>query len=99
MTHFVPDYEHLYLQEEYSDVTLVISDENEAAAAAGQKRKRKSTARTVPGHCVLLLGHSGYCKAKVNQHHDPLSVHTYRDTRIFWYASPVPESVDDLQSS
>jgi hypothetical protein len=56
MAQFTPDYEHLYMQEEFSDVKLVIRDENETAAA-GQKRKRKSTARTLPGHCLLLLGH------------------------------------------
>jgi hypothetical protein len=66
MAQFTPDYEHLYMQEDLSDVTLAIRDENETTGAAGQKRKRKSTARTLPGHCVLLLGHSGYCKAKVN---------------------------------
>lgn len=64
MAQFTPDYEHLYMQEEFSDVKLVIKDEIETAAA-GQKRRRKSTARTIPGHCLLLLGHSGYCKAKV----------------------------------
>jgi hypothetical protein len=65
MAHFTPDYERLYMQEEFSDVKLVIVDENETTQAAGQKRKRKSTARTLPGHCLLLLGHSGYCEAKV----------------------------------
>ncbi|WIA20819.1 hypothetical protein OEZ85_005174 [Tetradesmus obliquus] len=64
MSQFTPDYEHLYMQEKLADVKLVIKDENEAAAA-GQKRKRKSTARTLPGHGLLLLGHSGYCKAKL----------------------------------
>jgi hypothetical protein len=65
MAHFTTDYEDLYMQEEFSDVTLVIRDENETAGAAGQKRKRKSSARTLPGHCLLLRGYSGYCKAKV----------------------------------
>uniref|UniRef100_A0A383W349 BACK domain-containing protein n=1 Tax=Tetradesmus obliquus TaxID=3088 RepID=A0A383W349_TETOB len=64
MAQFTPDYEHLYMQEEFSDVKLVIKDESETTAA-GQKRRRKSTARTIPGHCLLLLGHSGYCKAKL----------------------------------
>ncbi|WIA20820.1 hypothetical protein OEZ85_005175 [Tetradesmus obliquus] len=64
MAQFKPDYEHLYMQEEFSDVKLVIKDESETTAA-GQKRRRKSTARTIPGHCLLLLGHSGYCKAKL----------------------------------
>jgi hypothetical protein len=65
MAHFTPDYEHLYMQEEFADVQLVIQDESEATTA-GQKRKRKATAHTLPGHCVLLLGHSGYCKAKAS---------------------------------
>jgi hypothetical protein len=58
------------MQEEFSDVKPVIVDENETSKAAGQKRKRTSllsSARTLPGHCLLLLGHSGYCEAKVNQ--------------------------------
>jgi hypothetical protein len=66
MAHFTPDYEHLYMQEEFSDVTLVIQDERDATSA-GAKRKRKTNVRTMPGHCLLLLGHSGYCKTKASQ--------------------------------
>lgn len=81
MSQFTPDYEHLYMQEKLADVKLVIKDENEAAAA-GQKRKRKSTARTLPGHGLLLLGHSGYCKAKV---------------RLCFQLSPSPQHDMDVQ--
>jgi hypothetical protein len=54
----VPNYEEYFLQETHSDVSIVISEEPSSADKAGQ--------RLLPGHGMVLVAYSSYCKAKVN---------------------------------
>jgi hypothetical protein len=55
---FVPDYEEFFLQETHSDVCIVIVEEATALDAARR--------RLLPGHSMVLVAFSSYCKAKVN---------------------------------
>jgi hypothetical protein len=54
----VPNYEEYFLEEAHSDVSIVIVEEAFAVDMAGQ--------RLLPGHSMVLMAFSGYCKAKVN---------------------------------
>jgi hypothetical protein len=73
--HFEPNYEDYYLQEKLSDVILLVLAED----STGHKRKRDdaeaetmaldaapSSSLRFPGHSMVLLAFSNYCKAKVS---------------------------------
>jgi hypothetical protein len=55
---FVPNNEEYYLQERHSDVAISITDETAAPGDA-------ALARRLPGHSMVLVAFSSYCKAKV----------------------------------
>lgn len=59
-TAFVPDYDDYFRQETHSDVSLLITDD---AAVSGDA----SLARRLPGHSMVLVPFSDYCRAKVKQ--------------------------------
>ncbi|KAF6262080.1 hypothetical protein COO60DRAFT_1458818 [Scenedesmus sp. NREL 46B-D3] len=53
----VPDYEEYYSQETHSDVSIVITDEEASSEEAAVERR-------LPGHIMVLVAFSKYCKAK-----------------------------------
>jgi hypothetical protein len=53
----VPNYEEYFMQETLSDVSIVIVEETTAVDEAEQ--------RLLPGHSMVLVAFSSYCKAKV----------------------------------
>uniref|UniRef100_A0A383W8E4 BACK domain-containing protein n=1 Tax=Tetradesmus obliquus TaxID=3088 RepID=A0A383W8E4_TETOB len=57
-TAFVPDYDDYFRQETHSDVSLLITDD---AAVSGDA----SLARRLPGHSMVLVPFSDYCRAKL----------------------------------
>jgi hypothetical protein len=57
----VPNYEDYFLQYTHSDVSIVIIEESSAHDTAAQ--------RVLPGHSMVLVAFSSYCKAKVNGSH------------------------------
>ena len=57
----VPDLAEFFDTETLSDVKLLLFEE----ADAGTKGKRKREEITLPGHSMVLVAFSTYCKAKV----------------------------------
>lgn len=64
MVDFAADFESYFLNEKLSDVSLVLREED------GRKRRRRSVKDhdeeiVLPGHSMVLLASSGFCRTKV----------------------------------
>jgi hypothetical protein len=67
----VPDYEEFFLQETHANVTIVILDEFASSVEAAVYCR-------LPGHSMVLVAFSQYCKAKVGElHTDQASIEAY----------------------
>lgn len=59
MAYVAPDFESHFHSEKFSDVDIEIVEET---LGPGHKRKWEST---IPGHSMVLMAFSNYCKVKV----------------------------------
>lgn len=60
MSHFAINVEDQFLNTRFSDVDIEIVEEG---VQLGSKRRRSLT---IPGHSMVLMGFSNYCKVKVS---------------------------------
>lgn len=60
MASFTPDFGAYYRNERFSDCDIEVLEDN---AEVGEKRKR---GLTIPGHSMVLVAFSNYCKVKVS---------------------------------
>jgi hypothetical protein len=65
-----PDFSSSYGNKHLSDVTLVIYEEpGPDEQSLGTKRAAPAVAEELPGHGVVLIAMSGYCRAAVSIQH------------------------------